>query len=213
MDRRPVLHLPLSATLILALLLAPLPALSQAPPPPQDSAATAAPPGRATILGSVRDEQGRDAAGARFLLVAMEGQAAPLSAVTNERGEFELKQLSYGYYRFGVETAGGAYLGNRILLVPPERTVEVELDLSPFLPEDEKGGLSRTDPVPGTDRTPVGVARLFEDTGPKGLAWFQTGKGVAVIVGAGVLLVGAVIALTDTESEETSVSASQPSRR
>ena len=212
--KSPPLHRALAAALVIALLAAPLPAAAQeaakkdAPP-----AAGEVPPGRATIVGWIRDEQGEDLPGARFILAPLEGQSALISEVSDRFGEFKLRQLSYGYYRYGVETAAGIYLGSRILLVPPDRLVEIEIDLSPFLPEDEKLGLSKTDPVPGTDRIPIGVARLFEDTGPKGLAWFQTGKGVAVVVGAGVLLVGAVIVLTDTSSEETSASPSSPSRR
>lgn len=212
--KRPPLRRTLASALVIALLAAPFPATAReatkkdAPP-----AAGETPPGRATVVGWIRDEQGEDLPGARFILAPLEGQSALVSEVTDRFGEFKLRQLSYGYYRYGVETAAGLYLGSRILLVPPDRLVEIEIDLSPFLPEDEKLGLSKTDPVPGTDKIPVGVARLFEETGPKGLAWFQTGKGVAVLVGAGVLLVGALIVLTDTSSEETSVSPSSPSRR
>jgi hypothetical protein len=206
----------LAAALVPALLIAPLPAAAQ------ESAKKDAPPatavtaeGRSTIVFWIRDEQGKDAVGLRFFVTPMEGKASPLSAPATDRfGESRLGKLSYGYYRYGVETPAGIYLGNRILLVPPEQEVAIEIDLSPFLPEDDKLGVSRTEPVPGTDKTPVGVARLHEETGPRGLAWFQTGKGVAVIVGAGVLLVGAVIALTDSGNTETSsASPSTPSRR
>ena len=204
----------LAAALVLALLIAPLPAAAEeAPKKDAPPAVGAAAEGRSSILGWLRDEQGKDLAGARFLLTPIEGQAPPLSAVTDKFGEFALRKVRYGYYRYGIETTTGVYLGNRILLVPPEREVPIEIDLSPFLPEDDKLGLSRTDPVPGTDKVPVGVARLFEETGPKGLAWFQTGKGVAVIVGAGILLVGALIVFTSPDEETTSASPSTPSRR
>jgi hypothetical protein len=204
----------LAATLAIALLVAPLPAVAQeAPKPAAPSAAVeGAPGGLASIEAWLRDEQGEHLVGASFLLVSLDGRVPPVSAVTDRLGRVTLRQLSYGYYRYSVEAAGGVYLGNRILLVPPDRGVDIEVDLTPFLPEDEKLGLSRTDPVPGTDKVPVGVARLLERTGPTGLAWFQTGKGVAVIVGAGVLLVGAMIALTDSGSQTTAVSPSSPSR-
>jgi hypothetical protein len=57
------------------------------------------------------------------------------------------------------------------------------------------------------------VARLKEDTGAKGLAWFRTGKGVAVVVGGGILIVAGVILLTNPDDTETSVSPSTPSAR
>jgi hypothetical protein len=204
----------LSASLVLAFLTAPFPAAAQQPgkqdtPPP----AGANVEGRSSLSGWIRDDQKKDVGGARFILTPIEGKAPSLSEVTDSSGKFALRKLGYGYYRYGVETSAGVYLGNRILLIPPERDVKIEIDLSPFLPEDDKLGLSRTDPVPGTDKVPVGVARLFEDSGPKGLAWFQTGKGVAVIVGAGVLVVGAVIVFTDPGGETTSASPSTPSRR
>ena len=203
----------LAAALAIALLVAPLPAAAQqAPKPDPPPAAGATPPGRASIEAWLRDEQGERLVGARFFLVLLDGRAPPVSAVTDRLGRVTLRQLSYGYYRYGVETTEGVYLGSRILLVPPDRGVDVEIDLTPFLPEDDKLGLSRTDPVPGTDKLPVGVARLLEDTGPKGLAWFQTGKGVAVNVGGGILLVGAMIALTDPGSGTDSVSPSSPAR-
>lgn len=203
----------LAAALAIALVAAPLPKAAQAAPKKAAPAAAAeTPPGRSSLIGWVSDEQGRHAVGVRFILTPLEGQAPPHSAVTDKRGEFELRLLSYGYYRFGIETPGGVYLGSRILLIPPERGMEEEFELSPFRPEDEKLGLSRTQPVPGTDKIPVGVARLVEDIGPRGLAWFRTGTGVAVIVGSGVLAVGAVILLTDSNTQTTPVSPSSPAR-
>jgi hypothetical protein len=55
----------------------------------------------------------------------------------------------------------------------------------------------------------VGVATLNESYGPTGWAWFRTGKGVAVLIGSGALLVGGIVALTDAE-DEFIVSPSQP---
>jgi hypothetical protein len=203
----------LAALLLPPLLAAPLPAAAQEPP--RDPAPPAATPqGTSTIMTWVRDEQGKDLPGARVLLTAMEGKSPPLSSNPTDRfGECRLKNVSYGYYRYAVETPAGFYLGNRVLLVPPEREVAIEVDLGPFLPEDEKLGMSKTDPVPGTDKIPIGVARLKEDAGPKGLAWFQTGKGVAVLVGGGILIVAGVILLTDPDNQETSASPSTPSGR
>ncbi len=213
----PPLRRALAALLVPALLFAPFPtaaAQSGPPAPPAGAAAAPAPQGKSSVVAWIRDRQGKDLPGARLLLAPMEGKSPALVSNDTDRfGECRLKNVSYGYYRYGVETAEGAFLGSRILLVAPEREVPIEIDLTDFLPEDEKLGLSKTDPVPGTDKVPVGVARLKEDTGAKGLAWFRTGKGVAVVVGGGILIVAGVILLTNPDDTETSVSPSTPSAR
>lgn len=214
----PPLRRALAALLVPALLFAPFPAAAAQSEPPAPTAgapaAAPAPQGKSSVVAWIRDRQGKDLSGARLLLAPMEGKSTALVSNDTDRfGECRLKNVSYGYYRYGIETAEGTFLGNRILLVAPERELAIEIDLTDFLPEDERLGLSKTDPVPGTDKVPVGVARLKEESGAKGLAWFRTGKGVAVVVGGGILIVAGLILLTDPDDTETSVSPSTPSAR
>ncbi len=179
----------LAALLLPPLLAAPLPAAAQEAPRDATPAATT-PQGTSTVTTWVRDEQGKDLPGVRVLLAPMEGKGPALASNPTDRfGECQLRNVSYGYYRYGVETPAGTYLGSRVLLVPPEREVAIEIDLGPFLPEDEKLGLSKTDPVPGTDKIPIGVA------------------------GGGILAVAGVILLTDPGNGETTASPSAPSGR
>jgi len=200
----------IAAILALGLLQAPVPVLARAA---TEDAPTevVTPAGRATIDLTVRDAQEKPVAGARFVLAPMSGDDPSRTVETDARGNAVIEEIGYGYYRYAVGTPEGPWVGNRILLVPPEKKVDVTVTLGPFLPEDEREGLSPQGGAPGLEGDAVGVARLLEKTGPRGLAWFESGKGVAVIVGAAVLMVGLVIALTDTGSEKVA-SPSQPSR-
>lgn len=207
----------ISFALVLALLPAPVPVLArpaeQAPAAEDAGAASgpATPTGRAELDVTVRDAEQDPVGDARFVLSPMEGGQPARSVQTDARGHAVIEDVSYGYYRYAVGTPQGPWVGNRVLLVPPEQKVDVTVTLGPFLPEDERAGLDPKAGAPGFDGEAIGVARLLEKTGPRGLAWFESGKGVAVIVGAAVLMVGLVIALTDTDSEEVA-SPSQPSR-
>ena len=110
----------------------------------------------------------------------------------------------HGLYDVSFSKDGQAWVGNRVLLVSPKKKQKANFQLGPFLPGDKAAGLEAGAPAPGTAIASTGVARLEEKTGPSGLAWFRTGKGVAVLIGGSALLVGAIIALGKNSSVSTS---------
>ncbi|UCF67149.1 MAG: carboxypeptidase regulatory-like domain-containing protein [Acidobacteriota bacterium] len=171
----------------------------------------AAPRGTSLLRGVVRDAEGEPRPAARVMLVAIEGDeyADRYEARTDSGGQYEIDSLPYGYYRVVVEHEGQLFPANRVLLVPPGKKIEADWTLGPFEAEDLALGLAPDQPLEwAAGGAASGVARLVERSGPSGWAWLRTGKGVAVLLGAGTLLVGGLIALSD--DDEPIVSPSSP---
>ena len=163
--------------------------------------------GKSSIKGQVLGEDGKAASGGRVRLALMDSDDV-LEAEIQSDGSFLFESLPHGYYRLVFEVEDGAFPSNRILLVPPKEKVKATFQLGGFLPEDRNLGFAPDQPAPLAGGKTRGVAHLLEKTGPGGWAWFRTGKGVAVLIGGGTLLVAGLIALTS--SEESIVSPSSP---
>jgi len=195
--RRPDTLRPLC--LLLAACLVALPTLpraqsSTAPPVEVDAPATS----ELTIV--INDTGGDPLEGVEVVLGTPEGEIITRGATDGE-GEIRFEDLDHGYYQIAFRHGGEAYLSNRVLLLEPEEEHEVSFELGGFTARARDLGLAAGDEVPMLGEPAAGVAKLNEAYGPTGWAWFRTGKGVAVLIGGGALLVGGVVALTDAEDE------------
>ncbi len=187
----------LVSLLVLAILPGPvsLPGLAVAGREPADPLATS------TIRGVVRDANGTPLAGVTVLAAPLEGDGPVLSATTDAKGRYELRGVRYGHWRLAFRRGKEAWPANRVLLVPPKKKIEANFSLGPPVPEDEALGLGTGAEVPLAGAPAAGVAHLEERLGPSGWAWFKTGRGVAVLIGGGALVVAGVIALADEDDE------------
>lgn len=192
----------------LASLLATLPALAaDATPSTDEKAATVASnSGTSVLSGKVKLADGHAAGGLTMTLAPLESRSGVVTAVVGADGTYKIEGLLHGLYDVSFSKDGQAWVGNRVLLVSPKKKQKANFQLGPFLPGDKTAGLEVGSPAPGTKIASTGVARLEERTGPSGLAWFRTGKGVAVLIGGSALIVGAIIAL----GKNSSVSNSTP---
>lgn len=181
--------------LVLVLLLTGSPlavAARKAPPQPGQ--------GSARLSGQLRDAAGKGLEGARVTLASVEPGAPPQTVLTGRGGSFSFSGLKSGYYTLNFEVDGAVFPSNRILMISPKRAHRADFRLGPTGPQDQLPGGSGPAPV---------MARLVERTGPTGLQWFTTGKGVAVLVGGVALSVAGLIAATSGE-EERQASSSNP---
>jgi hypothetical protein len=191
----------LLAALLLALPASVLPALAQ----------DAREPGQGALRGKIFEEDAKTPVGAATVrAVHLDTNEVFEGAPTTADGKYEVAGLPYGYYNLIVETPAGLYLSNRILNVPPEKKVEASFMLTESRPEEKEWWEAEPSRrVPGMDRPPDGVARIIEkrDTG----SFWKSGKGIAVMVGGGALIVGAlVLTADDSTSSETPESPSTP---
>jgi len=161
---------------------------------PARAADEAKAPKMARLSGSIHDEAGKPVAGAKLVLTPLEARGAALTVESDAGGKYVFPAVARGLYDLAVAYGGKAYVSNRSLLVPPLKKVVADFRLSPVQTDDKLGGIEAGKPAPGLNAPIYGVARLVENTEPTGLAWFRTGKGVAVLVGGGALVVAALIA-------------------
>jgi hypothetical protein len=195
--RRPATCRPLC--LLLAACLAALPTV------PRAQSGAAAPvdvdlPATSELTVLVHDTAGEPLAGVEVVLGTPEG-AIVTRSTTDPDGEVHFEELHHGYYQVAFRRDGEAYAANRVLLVEPEEEHEATFELGGFTARARDLGLSAGDEVPLLGEPAAGVAKLDEAYGPTGWAWFRTGKGVAVLIGGGAMLVGGIVALTDAEDE------------
>ncbi|MFN7965816.1 MAG: carboxypeptidase-like regulatory domain-containing protein [Acidobacteriota bacterium] len=160
--------------------------------------------GTSKVSGSLRDPAGKPVAGATVVLRLMESEGIQVKGTTGAGGDYSLEKLPYGHYLVAFEFGGQSYAANRILTLPPRQKLKANFEVSPFLPEDLGLGLKEGANLPGTSVPVAGVARLEEKTGPSGIAWFSTGKGVAVLVAGGAAIVAGLIALSSGDSSNYS---------
>lgn len=166
-------------------------------------------PGEAELAGEITTADGSPAAGATVQIEPIKTPEATRRTTVDDRGGYQFANLVHGYYRIAVEYRGEVFAANRVLLVPPGREVEANFQLTGFELQDELIGLGPAREVAGMPGAVSGVARLEERIGPTGWAWFRTGKGVAVLVGGGALLVAGLIALSEND-DQTSASPLNP---
>ncbi len=149
------------------------------------------------LTGFVRDEAGKPLGGVRVVLTPVESGGSSFSTDTGSGGEYKFTRLPRGLFEISFEQAGQAYVGNQVLMIAPEQKLKANFRLGPFESRDKLAGLTAGQKVPGLAGPAAGVARLEQKTGPTGLAWLRTGKGVAVLVATAAGLVAGVIALTE----------------
>ncbi len=166
----------------------------------EESAAVQTKPKKPSRLaGTVELTDGTPVSSARVLLVSMADRSVRVAGETGDDGSYEIEEVPHGYYEIVFETEAGRYIGNRILLIPPGKETEANFTLDRFQPGDARSGLTEDTPVPGVGGEAAGIARLEERLGPSGLKWFRTGKGVAVLLGGGTLIIAGLVALADNE--------------
>jgi hypothetical protein len=151
---------------------------------------------------TVRSAEGKPLEGVEVVMDRLRGDEPPVRGETGADGQLVMDGLVYGNYRLAFRYGDRAFPANRVLNLRPGREQEAEFTLEGFSPEDRRLGLEPGDPVPLLDEPAAGVAHLTEKTGPSGWAWLTTGKGVAVLVGGGALLVGGLIAVADDDEED-----------
>lgn len=166
--------------------------------------------GSSGLKGTAFDAAGTGLEGLTVTVGALENANARRTVMTNEKGEFLLEGLPYGYYQLSFEYGGQAYPSNRVLLLAPGKILKADFRLGAIEPLDQSLGLKLGDTDELLGRVTGGVARLVERTGPSGLAWFRTGKGVATLVGGGALMVAVLIATSDSGTLAQPVSPSSP---
>jgi hypothetical protein len=194
---------------LLVLLLPWLPAGLAAPA--DDEAAAATPPAKSGLRGTIVLDDERPAAGARVLLIDMtDTDSVRYSTETSARGSYRLQSLQHGYYQIVIVLGERVFLGNRVLLLEPEKEEEADFTLADVAPRDAREGVTEATEIPALGTTAGGIARLQEATGPTGWAWFRTGKGVAVLIGSGAAVVAGLITLSDDEKDEPVISLSTP---
>lgn len=192
-----------AVSLLVALALAistPLPLLAEDTTEVPDT-----PPRTSELKIEVLDTGGDEVGEVRVAAEHIESGGEPFFATTDSSGEARLEELPYGHYVFSFETADGrVFVGNRALLVGPKRDEKGTFVLGPFQSKDDKLGLTPGMEVPAFAGKATGVARLEEKLGPTGWAWLRTGRGVALVVGAGTLIVAALIASAEDDDEQQS---------
>jgi hypothetical protein len=165
-------------------------------------------PATASASITVVDENGEPLEGVEVVLGTTEGEIVT-RAITDGDGVATFEGLSHGYRQVAFRWQGDAFVANRVLLLSPDEELEATFELGDFTAREKDVGLAPGQTVPLLGEPAVGVATLDESYGPTGWAWFRTGKGVAVLIGSGALLVGGIVALTDAE-DEFIVSPSEP---
>ena len=149
--------------------------------------------GQAQLRGRVSAIDGASVAGATIIAYHLPSERVFRSEVTDSSGSFSILDLPYGYYDLAVQTPTGLFVADQVVNLPPSGKASVNMTLSP-------GGTDRSAPrgFPGADEAPVGVAMV--DTKEKGSFWKSPG-GMAIIAGAGAVLLAA-IALSGDEDEQ-----------
>ena len=193
--------------------MAPQPAVGEGPAPVEDAekGEPAAISGLSTLKGKIEAPEGREIGGARILLFDAATSEPVAEQVLDRGGSFRFEELLQGYYRMIVDLDGERFLANRLLLLPPKKTVEVEFALGPVTREDEELGISAGSTPEGTDTPIAGVARLAEREGPGGLAWFKSGTGYAVLLGGGSALVALLVASSGSDDNPSDFDSSPAS--
>jgi len=134
------------------------------------------------ISGRILDEAGQPVVGAKVMAYHLSTEQVYSSDPTNAKGEYEIGELPYGYFDVAIETPDGLYVATQVVNVSPASKSVLALTLSPYTAAEADDGRS----FPGTDETPVGLARLREK--PKGADFWKSGKGIGIIAGGGAVL-------------------------
>ena len=155
--------------------------------------------GQAQLRGRISALDGSPVAGATIIAYHLSSERVYRSAATDSSGNFSIVDLPYGYYDIAVQSSTGLFVADQVINLPPSGKASLSMTLSP-------GGTDDSAPrgFPGADEAPAGVAMV--DKKEKGAFWKSAG-GIAIIAGAGVVLLAA-IALSGGDDDEQPVSPS-----
>lgn len=149
--------------------------------------------GQAQLRGSISTQDGASVAGATIIAYHLSSEQIFRSDPMDGSGSFSIEGLPYGYYDIAVQTPDGLFVADQVVNLPPSGKAALSMTLS-------RGGTDASAPrgFPGADEAPVGVAMI--DQKEKGAFWKSPG-GIAIIAGAGVVLLAA-IALSGGDDDE-----------
>jgi len=149
--------------------------------------------GEAQLRGSISAQDGASVAGATIIAYHLSSEQIFRSDPMDGSGSFSIEGLPYGYYDIAVQTPDGLFVADQVVNLPPSGKAALSMTLS-------RGGTDASAPrgFPGADEAPVGVAMI--DQKEKGAFWKSPG-GIAIIAGAGVVLLAA-IALSGGDDDE-----------
>jgi hypothetical protein len=154
------------------------------------------PAGEAQLRGRISAMDGASVAGSTIIAYHLSSEQVFRSDPMDGSGNFSIDGLPYGYYDIAVQTPGGLFVADQVVNLPPSGKASLDMTLS-------RGGADGSAPrgFPGADEAPVGVAMI--DQKEKGAFWKSPG-GIAVIVGAGAVLLAAVALSGGDDDEEPS---------
>jgi hypothetical protein len=184
-----------TASLMTVLLLFPMGSMTLA----QSEEATGT-EGQAQLRGRISALDGSSVAGATIIAYHLSSEQVYRSDPTDSSGGFSIENLPYGYYDLAVQSSAGLFVANQVINLPPSGKASMSMTLS-------VGGTDDSAPrgFPGADVAPVGVAIV--DKKDKGAFWKSAG-GIAIIAGAGAVLLAAV-ALSGGDDDEQPASPTQ----
>jgi hypothetical protein len=161
----------------------------------------ASPAGQAQLRGRISAIDGSSVAGATIIAYHLSSERVYRSEVTDSSGNFSFSDLPYGYYDIAVQSSTGLFVADQVVNLPPSGKASLNMTLSP-------GGTDESAPrgFPGADEAPIGVAMV--DKKDKGAFWKSAG-GIAIIAGAGAVLLAA-IALSGSDDDEQPSSPTTP---
>jgi len=134
------------------------------------------------LSGRILDAAGQPVSGARVLAYHLSSEEVFDSGATDTKGAYAIAGLPYGYFDVAVETPQGLFVADQVVNLPPSGKVTLTLNLYPYTEARASDGRS----FPGTEREPVGEARV-EDKGKPGQFW-KSPKGYATMAAGGAAL-------------------------
>ena len=152
------------------------------------------PAGEAQLQGRISTMDGSSLAGATIIAYHLSSEQIFKSAAVDGAGNFSIEGLPYGYFDVAVQSPAGLYVADQVVNLPPSGKASLNMTLSP-------GGTDQSAPrgFPGADEAPVGVAMI--DQKKKGAFWKSAG-GIAIIAGAGAVLLAAIALSGGSDDEQ-----------
>lgn len=140
-------------------------------------------------------------AGATIIAYHLSSERVYRSEVTDSSGNFSIADLPYGYYDIAVQSSTGLFVADQVINLPPSGKASLNMTLSP-------GGTDESAPrgFPGAEEAPIGVAMVNKK---EKMAFWKSPGGIAIIAGAGAILLAAV-ALSGGDDDEQPASPTVP---
>ena len=162
----------LSVVFVVALVVLPQPAIAQ----PDGSSSS-------QLVGAVYGAHGEGpATGARVLAFHLATERVYTSEAIDARGHFSLTELPHGYFDLAVETAGGLFVADQVVRLPPGTMGVVSM----MLDRDDSEEVERL-AFAGATVKPAGTATLRQHAKPAGKGFLRGPMGISLISGGGLL--------------------------